>query len=161
MSEVRIDRWVKTPDSAEQLVDYLGRHLVAYPYGQAQFKAGGQFIGMDPAAQTVSLRRYDNGQVREFPWNTTDFRFTTFIESPFTELKVGCVRRFEWFHGPDGTPVDTPITLVGTVDQVKPEQVQLWVRDATYDTGGWWAAIKAEEVDRHALRPTNLKQDRE
>lgn len=158
--KVRIDRWVRKPESAEQLAEFLGKHMVAYPFGNAEKRAGGQFIGMDTGTRTASLRRYDTGAVREFPWLTTDFRYTTEIESPFTDLKPGSVRRFEWFHDDDGKPVTEPITLVGTVDLAKPEIAHLWVRDHRYDAGGWWASLKAEDAARHALRPMNLKQDR-
>lgn len=157
--ELRIDEWVKAPATVEQLEGYLGKHMVAYPFGSTQDKAGGHFIGLDPEKQTVSLRRYDNAEVREFPLSTTDFRYTTAIESPFTGLKPGDERRFEWFDGFDGMPLEQPTTFVGRVSQVKPDVVFLWVTDPEHRQGGWRAEIKASNADRHALRPLDLKQD--
>jgi hypothetical protein len=156
----RIELWIRKPESADQLTDCIGKHLVAYPGGSVEEKSGGQLIAVNPDARTASLRRYDTGEIREFPWRTTDFRQTAVIESPFAELPVGVGRRFEWFYGDDGRAVDQPITLVGTVDLVKPDVATLWVRDARYEEGGWWAELKAEDAARHALRPVNLKSDR-
>ncbi|MFC4463991.1 hypothetical protein ACFPH6_05340 [Streptomyces xiangluensis] len=153
--ELRIDKWIKTPTSAEELTEYIGKHMVAHILTATppDDKAGGQLIGIDPEKKTASLRRYDNGDVREFPWNTTHFRYTTFIESPFTDLKVGEERRFEWFEDATGMPLETPATFTGTVRRRTPETAYLWVTDPKYRAGGWQAEIKAENADRHALRP--------
>ncbi|MGW0536322.1 hypothetical protein [Streptomyces sp. NPDC003032] len=163
MESLRADRWIRKPKSADQLLEYLGKHMVAYPSGSDNEldKAGGQFIALDPEARTVSLRRYDDGAVREFPWGTTDLRYTTDIESPFVKLPVGAVRRFEWFWGDDDRALEEPVTLVGTVDAVTPGMAHLWVRDHRFEYGGWWASLKHEDAAKHALRPVNLKQGRE
>ena len=81
----------------EELTEYIGKHMVAHilTAEPPNDTAGGQLIGIDPEKKTASLRRYDNGEVREFRWSTTHFRYTTFIESPFTDLTVGEERRFE------------------------------------------------------------------
>lgn len=162
MELFRIDQWIRKPESADQLVDRIGKHLVAHPSGRDNEldKAEGLFIALNPDARTVSLRRYDTGEILEFPWQTTDFRQTAVIESPFAKLPVGSVRRFEWFIGDNGRAVDQPITLVGTVDLVKPGVATLWIRDARYGEGGWWAELKAEDAARHALRPVNHEHDR-
>ncbi|MFD7537454.1 MULTISPECIES: hypothetical protein [unclassified Streptomyces] len=242
MTELRIDQWIKKPESAEQLLDHLGEHLVAYPSGSdiPSDRVGGQFIALNPSARTISLRQYDTGEIRQFDWHATDFRITDLIEAPFAELSLGSVRRFEWYSGDNGREVGQPITLVGsdplcqcpadlsskcqrrgqtrrstvreicqpglngpcqlrnstdlldesadkppgqrhetagqsdagrqikpepttlvgTVDLVKPDVVTLWVRDARYNDGGWWAELQAEDAARHALRTVNLTSDR-
>ncbi|MGI5137775.1 hypothetical protein [Streptomyces sp. CA-106110] len=150
--QTREDTWIRSPKSPEDLVTYLGKHMVAYPFGRAEDKSGGQFIGMDTGTQTASLRRYDTGQVTEFPLFTTDFRYTRFVETPFTGLTVGEMRRFDWFYDDAGRPTDTPITLIGTVDFMEPDRIVLWVRDLSYGAGGWWATIRAADAPRHSLR---------
>ncbi|MEV7395445.1 hypothetical protein [Streptomyces sp. NPDC091215] len=158
--ELRIDKWIRAPKSADELTEYIGKHMVAYVLTDLppDDKVGGLLIGIDPEKKTASLRRYDSGAVREVPWATTYFRHTTIVESPFTELKVGDERRFEWFEDATGMPLDTPVTFIGTVRRRTPETAYLWVVDSEYEAGGWQAEIKAENVDRHALRPLNLKQ---
>ncbi|MGA5506896.1 hypothetical protein [Streptomyces umbrinus] len=153
--ELRIDKWIKAPTSAEELTEYIGKHMVVHilTAEPPNDKAGGQLIGIDPEHKTASLRRYDNGEVREFRWSTTHFRYTTFIESPFTDLTVGEERRFEWFEDSRGMPVETPVTFTGTVRRRTPEAAYLWVADPEYRAGGWQAELKAENADRHALRP--------
>ncbi|MFK0111658.1 hypothetical protein [Streptomyces sp. NPDC091217] len=161
--ELRIDKWIRTPKSADELTEYIGKHMVAHiiTAPPPDDTVGGLLIGIDPEKKTASLRRYDSGVVREVLWNTANFRYTTFIESPFTELKVGDERRFEWFEDVTGMPLDTPVTFTGTVRRRTPETAYLWVADAEDGAGGWQAEIKAENVDRHALRPLNLKQSSE
>ena len=159
--KIRVDEWVRRPSTADQLLEFLGKHLVAYPDGRSEDRAGGHCIALNPETQTVSLRRYDNGAVREFPWSTTDFRHTTEIDSPFMDLEVSDIRRFDWFYAADGSPVTEPIILVGVVDLVKPDAVVLWVRDAAYDGGGWWASLKAEDAAKHSLRLVQLIKDAE
>lgn len=132
--ELRIDKWIKAPTSAEELTEYIGKHMVAHilTAEPPNDTAGGQLIGIDPEKKTASLRRYDNGEVREFRWSTTHFRYTTFIESPFTDLTVGEERRFEWFEDSRGMPVETPVTFTGTVRRRTPEVAYLWVADPEY-----------------------------
>ncbi|MFF7987760.1 hypothetical protein ACFZDK_53525 [Streptomyces sp. NPDC007901] len=159
--EFRIDKWINTPKSTDELIEYIGKHMVAHILTALppDDKVGGLLIGIDPEKKTASLRRYDNGAVREVLWGTTNFRYTTFIESPFTELKVGDEHRFEWFEDAAGMPLDTSVTFTGTVRRRTPETAYLWVADPEYGVGGWQAEIKAENVDRHALRPLDLKQN--
>ncbi|MEU1552221.1 hypothetical protein ABZ517_05790 [Streptomyces scabiei] len=152
---------VTSPESAEALLDYIGKHLVAVPVSRPGDKASGQLIALDPEAQTASLRRYDNDCVTVVPWLGTEFRATTCIDAPFAELKPGARRRFEWFHDADGRETHERRTLVGTVDLVKPEVVHLWVRDEAYSAGGWWATIHAADAARHSLRAVNLTQGTE
>ncbi|MFJ3779801.1 hypothetical protein ACIPX0_49885 [Streptomyces sp. NPDC090075] len=158
--EIRIDKWIRTPKSADELTEYIGKHIVAHILTSLSpdDEVSGLLIGIDPEKKTASLRRYDSGAVREVPWNTANFRYTTFIESPFTELKVGDERRFEWFEDATGMPLDTPVTFVGMVSRRTQETAYLWVADPEGGADGWHAEIKAENVDRHALRPLNLKQ---
>ncbi|WP_326745368.1 hypothetical protein [Streptomyces sp. NBC_01760] len=161
MSELRTDIWVDYPEKADDLLPFMGKHLIAYPFAQVAEKSGGQLIGVNPEERTASIRRYDTAEVTEFPWPTTKFRHTTTVESPYADLEVGAVRRFEWFECKDGYPIDTPRTLVGTVDSVQASQIVLWVRQPGYGTsGGWWAHLKNEDAQKHNLRPANLKADR-
>ncbi|MEU0214040.1 hypothetical protein ABZ281_02585 [Streptomyces sp. NPDC006265] len=150
---------IRSPKSADELVEYIGKHLVAIPFSREGEIAGGQLISVDPETRTASLRRYDNDFVNVVPWLGTEFRYSVSIDNPFWDLKPGSKRRFEWFHDADGRETSTPRTLVGTVDLVKPELAHLWVRDDAYSAGGWWATIHAEDAAKHSLRAVNLKQD--
>ncbi|WP_329147119.1 hypothetical protein OIU91_16440 [Streptomyces sp. NBC_01456] len=155
-AELRTDTWINYPESAENLLPFMGKHMVAYPFAQEAEKSGGQLIGLNPEERTASLRRYDTGAITEFPWPTTKFRYTVIVESPYADLEVGNVRRFEWFMCEHDYPTDTPRTLVGTVDSIQPDHVVLWVRDRkTGAAGGWWAHLKNEDAEKHQLRPVN------
>jgi len=156
-----VDAEITSPTSAEELVDYLGQHLVAIPVSRPDDKSGGQFIALDPEAKTVSLRRYDNGHVTVVPWLGTRFVHTACIDDPFTDLEVGAKRRFEWFLDADGRELRIPRTLVGTVDMVKDGTAHLWVRDEAFTGGGWWAPIPAQDAARHSLRAVNLNPSSE
>lgn len=156
-----VDAVIRSPESAEALADYLGKHLVAEPINGLGNKAGGQLIGLDPQARTASLRRYDNDFVNVVPWLGTEFRHTTCIDNPFKDLKAGSKRRFEWFLDTEGRETRIPRTLVGTVDLIKDGKAHLWVCDEAYSAGGWWAAIRAQDAARHSLRAVNLKQSSE
>ncbi|NIY68109.1 hypothetical protein [Streptomyces malaysiensis] len=152
------DEWIEYPESADDLVQYLGKHIVAYPFAQETDKYGGQLVALDPQNHTASLRRYDTGEIMEFPWPTTKFRHRPIAESPYAELKVGDLRLFAWFHDADGHSLTEPITLVGTVDRITQDAVSLWVEDNRYEPSrGWWARLRAEDADKHALRPVDLK----
>ncbi|MEV7870169.1 hypothetical protein AB0P17_29680 [Streptomyces sp. NPDC088124] len=156
MSELRADTWINSPQAAEELLPFVGQHMVAHPIAQGAQKSGGQLIGVNREKRTASLRRYDTGEITEFPWTTTRFRHTTFVKTPYAGLKVGDVRRFDWYVNEDGQPIDTPRTLVGTVDSIEHSHVSLWVRDPKFGiSGGWWAHLKNQDTEKHALRPTN------
>ncbi|MFC9505479.1 hypothetical protein [Streptomyces sp. NPDC057002] len=156
-----VDATIRSPESAEELADYIGKHLVAIPFSREGDTVGGQLVALDPEAKTASLRRYDNDFLNVVPWLGTEFRHAACIDNPFKNLKVGSKRRFEWFLDIEGRETRIPRTLVGTVDDVTPEKVLLWVRDEAYTGGGWWAPVKAEDADRHSLRAVNLKQPSE
>ncbi|MEW1922194.1 hypothetical protein [Streptomyces sp. NPDC088360] len=82
------------------------------------------------------------------------------VPPSYAGLQVGNVRRFEWYLDEHDHPTDTPRTLVGTVDAVQADRIVLWVRDPKFGTaGGWWAYLKNEDAEKHALRPTNLTRD--
>ncbi|MFB7917044.1 hypothetical protein [Streptomyces sp. NPDC056061] len=153
MPEIRTDVWITNAASPEQLLPYLGKHLVALPFGREGEKASGQFISLDPTAETVALRDYSTGIVTELPMFTTHFRYSTTIESPFAGLAVGMIRRFEWHHDHYGNPLALPVSYLGTVDKVAANAVHLWVRDTTHQAGGWWAHIKADDAAKHSIRP--------
>lgn len=153
MSSMRIDLWIKSATSVDPFSEFMGKHLEAHPFGLARDAFGGQLIGLSPDAETASLRRYDTGEIREFPWFTTNFKVPAHIESPFTELAVGMIRRFELFEDTDGSPLKVPRSLLGTVDKVTPEAVDLWVRDRSFPIGGWWLHIKADDAAKYSLRP--------
>lgn len=75
-------------------------------------------------------------------------------------LQVGSVRRFEWYLDEHDHPIGTPRTLVGTVDAIEAERVVLWVSERGFGAAnGWWAHLKNEDAEKHALRPTNLKRE--
>ncbi|MGW3763050.1 hypothetical protein [Streptomyces sp. NPDC005131] len=161
MSELRTDTWINYPETDVDLLPYMGKHLIAYPFAQVAEKSGGQLIGLNPEERTASIRRYDTGEITEFPWPTTKFRHTTTVESPYADLELGDIRRFEWFLSDHDYPTDTPRTLVGTVDAVQADRIVLWVGDPEFGTaGGWWAHLKNEDAQKHNLRPTDLKADR-
>ncbi|MEV5264753.1 hypothetical protein [Streptomyces werraensis] len=153
MSGTRVEIWIRCATSMTQFLDYFGNHIVAYPLGVEQDAFGGQFIMLDPTAETVGLRRYDTGEIRQFPWFTTSFKVTTHIESPFAELTVGMVRRFEWWSEPDGQALLEPVSLLGTVTAVTAGAVELWVRNRSLPEGGFTARIKADDAARHSVRP--------
>lgn len=157
MPEIRSDTWIKNATTAEAFLEYLGKHLVALPFGREEEKVGGQFIVLDPKAETVTLRNYATGDKTELPWFTTHFRYSITIESPFTGLAVGMIRRFEWHHDRDGNPLAVPITYLGTVVKVSPTFVDLWVRDESFQVGGSWVRIHAADAARHSVRPPNIK----
>ncbi|MFC9755147.1 hypothetical protein [Streptomyces sp. NPDC056921] len=159
MSAVRHDIWIERPESAEKLNDYMGLHLVAYPHGRSAKKSGGQLIGLDTEKQTVSLRRYDTGDITEFPLSTTVFRYTTVIESPYKGLAVGQRRLFEWYWDADGHPITEPVTLVGSVEKVQDGGVTFWVSDNRTGGHGWWAHLKNEDAAKHAVRTVDLKPE--
>lgn len=157
MREIRTDVWIKNATSADVFFDYIGKHLVAYPFGREKDKVGGQLVALKPEAETTSLRNYATGAITELPWFTTHFRYSTFVESPFTGMAVGAVRRFEWYHDRDGNPLILPVSCTGTVDQVTADHVYLWVRDSSYQAGGWRVRISADDAARHSLRPEHLQ----
>ncbi|WP_274032637.1 hypothetical protein [Streptomyces sp. MMBL 11-1] len=161
MPEIRTDVWIRNATSAEVFLDYLGKHLVALPFGREEDKVGGQFVVLDPAAETLSLRNYATGAITELPWFTTHFRYSTYIESPFTGLAVGMVRRFEWHHDRNGNPLVLPTSHLGTVDKVTDTYIDLWVRDASYQAGGWSGRINASDAARHSVRAPHLKNPSE
>ncbi|MGW6604827.1 hypothetical protein [Streptomyces sp. NPDC055036] len=157
---LRTNTWINYPETAEDLLPFIGKHMVAYAFAQEAEKSGGQLIGLNPEERTASNRRYDTGETTGFPWPTTKFRHTETVESPYADLKVGNVRRFEWFMCEHDYPTDTPRTLVGTVDSVQAGQVVLWVRDPSFKSaGGWWAHLKNEDAERHMLRPAKINSD--
>lgn len=156
MPENRNDVWIRNAATQEVFLEYLGKHLVALPFGREEEKVGGQFIGLNPKAETVTLRDYATGEKTELPWFTTHFRYRTHIESPFAGLAVGMIRRFEWHYDRDGNALILPVSCLGTVDKVTGDSVDLWVRDGSYPSGGWRAHIRAADAALHSVRPPHL-----
>jgi hypothetical protein len=150
--------WIDKADGVEDFTDVMGKHLVALPFGRQEEKFGGLCIGADPNKQTTSIRRYDTGEVRQFDWFTTRFMHSTEIETPYVDLEVGAVRRFEWWLDEDGYDLTEARELVGTVDAVDANGVCLWVKDKSWPGGGWWARLRNEDAPRHALRPVLRKK---
>lgn len=151
MTEARKDTWINYPTSAAPLLDYIGKHLVAYPFNREEEKAGGQCIAINPTSETVSLRRYDTGEITEFPWTTTRFRHPRQVEDPFAGLRIDDKVLFEWFDGVDNPPV----TLTGVVDERTSTHIAIWTEGGDGPPQGWWAYINANDAARHSLRPAN------
>ncbi|MFJ2420183.1 hypothetical protein [Streptomyces brevispora] len=159
MTTVRHDIWIERPASTDPLLDYIGLHLVAHPGGSLARRSRGQLIALDPEALTASIRRYDTGAITEFRLPDTIFRYTTVIESPYTDLAVGQRRLFEWYWDANGHPITEPETLVGSVEKVADGGATLWVNDPRMGGNGWWAYLKNEDAAKHAVRPVDLKPE--